>query len=661
MADLDRVDAVAARSLSGGQSDAGTSAREDTQSPTLEELQQRALQEGEAGKTEQAIRDYQSALALQPAWKEGRWNLGSLQYSASRFEDARATFAQVVQFAPDLGVAWALLGLSEFEVKDYPDALVHLEKAHSLGVRDDAEVERVAIYHLGLLRIRSGEFEQATTLLMTAFGNAPMTTQLKSALGLATLRIPLLPDQVDPSQDALILSVGEAASDSANALARLREIRRLHPTIPYLNYACAMAAIQAGNSQDAIRYLQAEAAISPDSPLPWIALSRLEAASPALTAQPGTKAHTLQSAPIIEDRIVRLYAGTRDGSDEAARKSWQQALQEYSSMQYSQASRDLRVWLKAKPEDGTAWAMLGLCEYALKDYDNALIHLDRGAQSGLNGSPQSIAAAKYTFGILLVHAGEFERASEVLASVSGTEAFRKRIRYAMGLALLRKPELPAENHPEDKLISAAGEIAALLQQSKYDDAFPRFKRLLTEYPTTPFLHYAYGTALLALSEFEEASAEMHAEIAISPGSELPLLRLASIALRQHSAKEAIQWAGRALVVAPASAEGHYLLGRAALEDGDDATALEQLAIAGRLSPGSPEVHFNLAKAYDRANQPAKAEQERQTFARLNAATENQRSHQGPQIYSGPHDTGALAQPSRQSSSDSGSSEQPPKR
>jgi cytochrome c-type biogenesis protein CcmH/NrfG len=116
-----------------------------------------------------------------------------------------------------------------------------------------------------------------------------------------------------------------------------------------------------------------------------------------------------------------------------------------------------------------------------------------------------------------------------------------------------------------------------------------------------------------------------------------------------------------LVVAPASAEGHYLLGRAALEDGDDATALEQLAIAGRLSPGSPEVHFNLAKAYDRANQPAKAEQERQTFARLNAATENQRSHQGPQIYSGPHNAGALAQPSRQSSSDSGSSEQPPKR
>ena len=56
-----------------------------------------------------------------------------------------------------------------------------------------------------------------------------------------------------------------------------------------------------------------------------------------------------------------------------------------------------------------------------------------------------------------------------------------------------------------------------------------------------------------------------------------------------------------------------------------------------MAPGSPEVHFNLAKAYAKANLPEKAEQERATFARLNALAELQRSRHGNQSYSGSHD------------------------
>ncbi len=56
-----------------------------------------------------------------------------------------------------------------------------------------------------------------------------------------------------------------------------------------------------------------------------------------------------------------------------------------------------------------------------------------------------------------------------------------------------------------------------------------------------------------------------------------------------------------------------------------------------MAPDSPEVHFNLAKAYAKANQPEKAEQERATFARLNALAELQRSQHGNQSYSGSHD------------------------
>jgi len=649
---------------------------------TIEELQKQALQEGESGKTEDAIRDYKRALELQPTWKEGRWNLGTLQYEANQFAEAKSTFQQVIEFAPDLGVAWSLLGLSEFETRDCEDALTHLEKALSLGIKDDAEIERVSNYHLALLLIRSGEFERAADLLITAFGSGAISQQIKIALGLATLRVPLLPDQIDPSQDALISEVGDAVASGTDTPVRLQTLLAKYPDIPYLHHAYALALTRTDNSTGAVAAFQEETRISPESPLPWIELSRLELKQPSKAVQAAQKAvelapaskpahqalasaweaagdarqaaqelkaaATLTTGPSPpESRILQRYSVASPGakpdiSRNTAKDNWDPALREYLAAQYPAAASHLKEWLKVNPNDGTGWAMLGLCEFSMQDFNNALIHLDRGAQLGLSGSAESLQTARYTLGILLVHTGNFERASDVLQSANGSSPANAKVKFALGLALLRRPQFP-DAVPADQaaLITGAGEIAILLQQSKYDDAFAQFKRLLAAYPSSPFLHYGYGTALLALSEFDEAAAQMQAEIAISPRSELPLLRQASIALRQHRSTDAITWAQRAIILSPNSAEAHYLLGRASLEVGDDSVALSELQTAGKLSPASPEVHFNLAKAYDRVRMPEKAQQERATFSRLNAAAENQRSHEGSQIYSGPHNSKQL--------------------
>ncbi len=652
--------------------------QQQSQPSTADQLQQRALEEGEAGKTSEAIQDYKSALLLSPNWKEGRWNLGSLEYGAGRFEEARETFSKVVQFAPNLGMVWALLGLSEFEVKDYPNSLLHLQKAQSLGIQDDLEIARVSSYHLALLLIRSGQFEQAQSFLLTTFGSAPFTAQIEAAVGLAALRVPLLPSEIEPGQDALVSEVGEAVSAGKAGLSSLANLIKLHPDVPYLHYAYGLALAEDGQLDEAIAQLRAEVQVSPQSPLPWIELSRLKSGKPeesesfakkAVALAPTSRethealavaekaagndaraqaerdaAQSLSPGSTVEDRIKQRYSGSRDSDLGAAQKSMQLAAQEYSSQQYAEASQHLREWIILHPQDGTALAMLGLSEFALKDYDNARIHLDRGAQLGLNGSPQSIRDAKYTFGLLLIQAGQFDRATDILVAANTGGAADSQIQYALGLALLRKPVLPGQNEADAKLFASAGEVSLLLQQSRYDEALLRFKQLVAQYPSTPFLHYAYGTALMALSEFDEAAAQMQAELALSPRSALPPLRLASIALRQHRAEGSIEWARRSLALAPQSVEAHYLLGRALLEQGNSNQAMQELEIASKLSPGSPEIHFNLAKAYDRAKLPLKAEQERQTFARLNAESEDKRSRQGSQIYSGPHDSGVISQP-----------------
>jgi tetratricopeptide (TPR) repeat protein len=644
--------------------DQAASGAAEQQPADLDALRQQALEEGQAGKTDSAIRDYRRALELDPGWKEGAWNLGMLEYGSSQFPAARATFDKVVGFAPNLGSAWSLLGLCEFETGSYSDALTHLEKAQSLGV-DDADIARVSTYHLGLLLIHASEFDRASDLLQRNLGHGNMSSQAEVALGLALLRIPLLPQELDPSREALVLAAGKAAAAGADEPARLADLVRENPDLPYLHYAYGVALATNGRDKDARPELLQETKISPASPLPWIALSRIElsqgkspeAARESLklaqhavevapdnrdahqaladawdaagkptqaAAERNVAADQVHQAPVAEQRQTRLYAmgGMRaGGTGNTNGAGLNRARQEYAKGQYAAAIPDLKAALAASPENGTVWAMLGLCEFAQKDFDNALIHLDRGAKLGLSASADSLHEARYTFGILLTHAGEFDRAADVLLSArEASGPLAGKVQFALGLVLLRLAELPDAAKPaQAELIAAAGSVESHLLQSQYDQALPQLKDLLQRYPTTPFLHYAYGTALLALSQFDEAEAEMKQEIAISPASPLPCQSLASIALRRHDAAAAMQWGQRALQLAPDSVDAYYLLGRASLESGDAPGAIRDLQAAARLSPASPEIHFNLAKAYARAKMPAEAEQERETFARLNEA------------------------------------------
>ena len=614
-------------------------------------LQTQALQEAQDGKLDDSIRDYKCVLELRPDWKEGWWNLGTLQYSANRFAEAQSTFTNVVKFAPSMGVAWSMLGLSEFETKDFTDSETHLEKAQSLGI-DDEEIKRVSVYHLGMLLVRSGHYKQAQDLLLSTFGGDGITPQLKYVLGLALLRIPLLPTEIDPSQEALVTAAGDvaAAGDPTNLFPALIG---MHGDTPYLHYAYGLALDKAARQKEALAQMREEISISPQSPLPWVEIGRIEGAlGDAKESRAAIAKATALSAEAStrEERIIQRYSnvaaeaslggGPITGSDPGDK-----GMKEYATGQYLSAISDLKVSLSMYPDNGTGWAVLGLSEFKVQDYGSALIHLERGRALGLNGSAGSVRTATYTLGILLIHAGEFDRATDLLASALKMIPNDEEIEYALGLALLRRPEFPGQETQQHDVISRAGKIAALLQASRYDEAFPMFKSLLQQFPAEPFLHYAYGTALLALSEFEEAAVQMHAETEISPKSELPYVSLASIKVREHKAAEAIPFARRALALAPQSAEAHYLLGRASLETGDDATAVSELEIAAKLSPGSPEVHFNLAKAYARTQRVEEATRERATFARLNESAQVEKNQKGNQVYAGPRDANTVSQPS----------------
>ena len=650
---------------------------------SFQALAQAASAAREAGRADEAVQDYSRAVALHPDWAEGWWYLGTMQYDQNQYAGAIQALRNLVALSPNLGAAWAFLGLSEFETRDYANALTHLEKAQTIGVADDAELARVTTYHLALLLNRSGEFERASTLLLSISDESQVPAQIKTALGMAVLRIPLLPDQIDPSYDALVEAAGEAAAagarNPADSVEPLHSLADQNPQTPYLHYALGLALAAAGRPKEALAAQQWEAAISPRSALPLVQIGQLQltlnqpeaalgTAQKAVSLAPDSAAaHNLlaksldaagkhqqaalemRSAASVrgttetDPRIAGMYAASQDqqaGKGESTLKSaeWQQAMTDYTSGHYPEAITALKTWVENKPSDGTAWAVMGLAEFELKDYDNALIHLQRGQQLGVGASPQAIELAKYRLAILLIRKGQFDVATDLLGPMAGQPPLAGEIQFALGMALLRIPSLPDGVDPaRHALVEQSGEIAELLLASRYDQAFPKLKALIAQYPATPFLHYANGTALDSLSQYDDAKAEMRAEIQISPQSALPWARLASIALRQHLPDEALTAAQTAVRLAPDSADAHYVLGRAFAELGDTTKAIAELETAGRLSPESPEIHFALARAYARANQPEKANEERATFARLNAIAEQQRAQHGDQSYRGAHD------------------------
>jgi tetratricopeptide (TPR) repeat protein len=566
----------------------------------------------DAGDTNAAIENYRRAVSIRPDWQEGWFYLGTLEYDANRYADAIPAFQKLVELAPAIVPAWNFLGLCEFETKDYANALIHLEKGQELGAGDDPEVARVSQYHLALLLNRNAEFDRATAMLISAFSEGQFPAQAKLALGLALLNAPVLPDELNPSQDALVHAAGAIAAllarcDSAKALQAFPHLLDDYPNTPYLHGAYAKALAAAGKNDEAQVQQELERAVTAK-----------------LTPERTQRQEKLRQIYGLPSTAARTETPQTDADDQ-----WNSAMNDYSSGQYPEAVVTLKTWVEHRPSsrkmnDGTAWAVMGLSEFELRDYDNALIHLQRGQDLGLGGSADSVRLARYHLAILLNRAAQYESASRLLVSEANSGSLANEIQFALGISLLRMPFLPEQVPPSERsLVQIAGEIAILLNASRYDQAFPKLQQILKEHPTTPFLHYAYGLALASLSQYDEAEVQLREESRISPNSALPYVLLASIALRKHDPADALPSAERAVQLAPESAKAHYILGRASLESGQVEKAILELQAANKMNSGSPEIHFNLAKAYARAKQPEKAEEERAIFAHLSVLAERQ--------------------------------------
>ncbi len=176
----------------------------------FEQLSQAAAQARATNQDAEAITLYQRALKLRPDWDEGLWSLCSLLYENEKYPEARDRLRQFVADQPKAGMGWALLGLSEFQTREYTRALDHLRQGMTLGTGSPG-MARTVFYHAAVLLTRFELYDQSQRLLFDMAGSGEAEAYLVEPLGLATLRLPLLPSEIPAGRREMVRLAGEGA------------------------------------------------------------------------------------------------------------------------------------------------------------------------------------------------------------------------------------------------------------------------------------------------------------------------------------------------------------------------------------------------------------------------------------------------------------------
>lgn len=295
-------------------------------SESFDDLAARAQMAMESDRVPEAINLFQRATKLRPDWTEGWWHLGTLLFDSGHFLDARAAFVHfVTQEHQQPGPGFGMLGLSEFHLKHYPNALAALERCIRLGLGDNADFARAVLYHDGILNTLLGKPDIALVRLTlaadriaAAHPEAPRDavladTELLDALGRAALRMAKLPSNVATKQVPLVRQAGRAQAlialqDRVAADEQLQQLLSLYPSEPGVHYfygvfllkehpplamdefrreiqitpshapariQLALEYLRTGDYQQGLKYAKQAAAIAPDDFVAHVAYGRL--------------------------------------------------------------------------------------------------------------------------------------------------------------------------------------------------------------------------------------------------------------------------------------------------------------------------------------------------------------------------------------------------
>ncbi len=350
--------------------------------------------------------------------------------------------------------------------------------------------------------------------------------------------------------------------------------------------------------------------------------------SPAEFARLSSEAEAAREAGQLE-QAVGLYKSALALNPAWTAGWWSLGTILYDENAYGRAADSFRRVTTLAPKDGTAWVMLGLCEFEMHRDSEALQHIGEGKRLGIIQDSQLRHVMLYHEGVLRRRAGALEGAQEDFDALCGDGVQNSAVLGEMGLAALRirKESITDVDPASARIIMDVGKAACLAAKRNFDEAQQQFGAVVKAYPSYPNIHYAYGTLLLQLHDTRDAAEEFQQEIKNNPRTVMARLKIAAIEYRVDSAA-GLPYAEEAVKLDPELPFGHYLLGLLLVDTKQYRQGIRELEIARPSFSAVPNLYYALGTAYSRTGQKQDAERAWAKFKLLS----REAGQQGPLYY-----------------------------
>ena len=231
------------------------------------DLAKRAAAAQDAGKLDEAAALYRQAVTKAPAWQEGWWQIGGIEYGRDHYPQCRDAFRRFTALNAKLSAGFAFLGLCEFQTREFAPAVKHLENAVALGLPNGEQLTDVTLYHLALLHTRGGNFERALQFC-SALARRKVEDKVIAVAGTAALRRAVFPHELPPADQEIAARLGAALLGGAGrppeeTRRQFEEIIAQYPRTPNVHYTFSTVLL-ANEPDRALAELKKELEISPE-------------------------------------------------------------------------------------------------------------------------------------------------------------------------------------------------------------------------------------------------------------------------------------------------------------------------------------------------------------------------------------------------------------
>lgn len=286
---------------------------------SFDKIADEAMQAWKASRDDEAIKLFLQGLKMRPDWDEGLWYLGAIYYGQENFREARDILRHYLARNPQKGPGWALVGMSDYKLREYAHAHADLQRALTQGLQGHKELAGPVYYYLALLLTREERFHESAAFLYQLKdgdeGRIRVDAPLEVPLGLNALGFALLPEETPADRIEMVRQTGAAVfarfeqrRDEAKKI--MLQLLKQYPGEQGLHFQYGLMLLE-DNDAEGVVEMQKVLELSPSNPEPRLSLVEYyldqEQYDKALTniGEVLTRDSTNSAAYLLKGRILR--------------------------------------------------------------------------------------------------------------------------------------------------------------------------------------------------------------------------------------------------------------------------------------------------------------------------------------------------------------------